>query len=220
MQQVRDLIEARHLSVGAPLPTERELGDLFGAGRNTVRESLQVLKAYGIIEVRPKTGAVISAGHGEAVRKLFSFHKSISPESFNDAQGFRRIIELGVGDQLILMAGDADFDRLVEINARLLESSDSEEAAACDYEFHEAIVSLAGNRTLLAAYRMLRPVIEEIMQIGKSARPVQIDTHRGHGDIINALRARDRIAYAYLISRHLEYGLKFMAKPPAEVDEK
>ena len=30
-------------------------GELFQAGRNTVREALQVLRAYGIVEMRPKS---------------------------------------------------------------------------------------------------------------------------------------------------------------------
>ena len=49
------------------------------------------------------------------------------------------------------------------------------------------------------------------MQIGKSARPVQTDTHAAHAEVISALRARDRVAYAYLMSRHLDFGLRFVA---------
>ena len=58
---IRDLIAERGLQLGDPLPTERELGELYVASRNTVREALQVLRAYGIVETRPKVGAVLSA---------------------------------------------------------------------------------------------------------------------------------------------------------------
>jgi DNA-binding FadR family transcriptional regulator len=71
-------------------------------------------------------------------------------------------------------------------------------------------VTLAGNRTLRTNYSLLEPVITHIMRVGKARRPVQIDTHQTHCEIINALRARDRLAYAYLMSRHLEYGLQFV----------
>jgi DNA-binding GntR family transcriptional regulator len=47
---------------------------------------------------------------------------------------------------------------------------------------------------------------------------VQIDTHQTHRGIIDALRTRDRLAYAYLMTRHLEYGLQFVgsegSRPP------
>jgi GntR family transcriptional regulator, transcriptional repressor for pyruvate dehydrogenase complex len=210
VEQVRDLVRERGLVIGDALPTERDLGELFQAGRNTVREALQILKAYGIVEVRPKIGAVLSDRHEDAVRKLFSFQNDISPASFLDVQGYRRIIEVGVCDHLILHATAADFDHLGVVNARILESRSVDEAARFDFEFHQALVSLASNRTLLTNYRLLQPVITQIMRVGKATRPIQTDTFEAHAQIIDALRARDRVAYSYLISRHLEYGLQFV----------
>jgi GntR family transcriptional regulator, transcriptional repressor for pyruvate dehydrogenase complex len=211
VEQIREMMTDRGLRIGDPVPTERELGEMFQAARNTVREALVVLRAYGLIETRPKVGAVVAAGHGEAIKRLFAFHQGISPDSFRDLQGFRRIIELGVGEQVILTATEADFDALSLVNDRLLTAASVTEAAQADYDFHEGIIALGGNRTTLAAYRMLSPVIVEVMQIGKSARPVQADTHSAHAEIVAALRARDRVAYAYLMSRHLEFGLRFVA---------
>jgi GntR family transcriptional regulator, transcriptional repressor for pyruvate dehydrogenase complex len=211
VEQIREMMTARSLRIGDPVPTERELGEMFRASRNTVREALVVLRAYGLIETRPKVGAVVAAGHGEAIRRLFAFHNGISPDTFRDLQGFRRIVELGVGEQVILTATEADFDSLDRVNDRLLTARDVPEAAQADYDFHEAVIALGGNRTTLAAYRMLSPVIVEIMQIGKSARPVKADTHAAHAEVVAALRARDRVAYAYLMSRHLEFGLRFVA---------
>jgi GntR family transcriptional regulator, transcriptional repressor for pyruvate dehydrogenase complex len=210
VEQVRGMVRDRGLVIGDPLPTERELGELFQAGRNTVREALQVLKAYGIVEVRPKIGAVLSDRHEDAVRKLFSFQNDISPASFLDVQGYRRIIEVGVGDHIILHATAADLDNLDAVNDHILENRSVEDAARRDFEFHEALVSLVNNRTLLASYRLLQPVITQIMRVGKATKPVQADTHQAHAQIIGALRARDRVAYTYLISRHLEYGLQFV----------
>lgn len=211
VEQIREMMSGRGLRIGDPVPTERELGEMFHAARNTVREALVVLRAYGLIETRPKVGAVVAAGHGEAIRRLFAFHQGISPDSFRDLQGFRRIVELGVGDQVIQAATDADLDVLTAVNDRLLAATTVPDSAQADYDFHEAVIALGGNRTTLAAYRMLSPVILEVMQIGKSARPVQADTHAAHAEIIAALRARDRMAYAYLLSRHLEFGLRFVA---------
>lgn len=210
VEEIRELISLQRLGIGDALPTERELSERFQAGRNTVREALQVLRAYGIVESRPKVGAVISGGHGEALRRLFAFHSGISPHSFRDLQGFRRIVEIGVGEHIILTATDADLDRLEAINSGLLGAGSVEEAARCDYDFHAAIVELAGNRTTVAAYNMLRSVIEEVMRLGKAERPVHAVTHRAHAEIVDALRRRDRIAYVYLMNLHLEFGLRFV----------
>lgn len=210
VDQIRALVRERGLVIGDALPTERELGELFQAARNTVREALQVLKAYGIVEVRPKIGAVLSDRHEDAVRKLFSFQNDISPASFLDVQGYRRIIEVGVGDHIILHATAADLDNLDSLNNLILHNHSVEDAARRDFAFHEGLVMLANNRTLLTSYRLLQPVMTQIMRVGKALKPVQSDTHRAHAEIVNALRARDRVAYTYLISRHLEYGLQFV----------
>lgn len=208
--QIRELVRERELRVGDALPTERELGELFQVGRNTVREALQILRAYGIVEIRPKTGVILSGRHEEAVRKLFAFQNDISPASFLDVQGYRRIIEVGVGDHLILHASSEAFDRLDEINARMLAAPSAEIAARRDFEFHEVLVELAGNRTLLTNYRLLEPAIVQIMRLGKSTEWVPATTHQGHQAIIKALRTRDRVAYAYLMGQHLEFGLRFI----------
>ena len=215
VDQIRDLVRTRDLVIGDALPTERELGNLFQSSRNTVREALQVLKAYGIVEVRPKIGAVLSDRHEDAVRKLFAFQNAISPASFLDVQGYRRIIEMGICDHLILHATADDLDNLDVVNAQILSAQSVDHAAHCDFAFHEALVALAGNRTLLTNYRLLQPVITQIMRVGKAERPVQIDTHKTHREIIGALRARDRVAYAYMISSHLEYGLQFVGSDNA-----
>ena len=52
------------------------------------------------------------------------------------------------------------------------------------------------------------------MRVGKEARRVQANTHETHREIVAALRAGDRLAYAYLMSRHLDYGLRFVPGPP------
>jgi DNA-binding FadR family transcriptional regulator len=216
VEEIRALLAARALGVGDPIPTERELGDMFAASRNTVREALVVLRAYGLIETRPKSGAVLAGGHAEAVQRLFSFHDGVSRDGFKDVQGFRRIVEIGVGEEVMRRADGAALDRLEAINDRIAGAETVADRAREDYVFHEALVALAGNRTTLAAFRMLRPVIERIMEVGKASRPVQANTHAAHAGIVSALRSRDRVAYAYLLGRHLDYGLQFV--PPADAE--
>lgn len=211
---IRGLIAERGLKVGDAVPTERELGEIFQIGRNTVREALQVLKAYGIIDSRPKVGAVIAGGHGEAIRKMFSFHGAISRDSFKDMQGFRRIIEIGVADAVMRRMGPDDLRMLERKNRAMLNATTVVERARRDYEFHEAIIELAGNQTTLAVYRMVRPMIEEVMHLGKASGLAQEQSYQAHTELIGALRAADPIAYAYLMSRHLEYALQFV--PDAE----
>lgn len=215
--QILDLIRARGLAVGDVLPTERELSELVGASRNTVREALRTIRTYGLIEPRPRVGAVLADRQSAAIQNFFAAQMDFSRSSFTDIQGFRRIIEVGIGDQIVIQATDDAIEALDEVNDRILASRSVEEAAENDFNFHMALIRLADNRMLTDMYSFLSPVILRIMRIGKEIRPVLDDTRRAHGEIVAALRARDRLAYAYLVSRHLDFALQFL---PEEQDGK
>ena len=87
---IRGMIAAGGLGVGDSLPTERELCERFSTSRNTVREAMRILKAYGLVEVRPKVGATITDNRMARALELFSFDfPHISRETFADVQGFR-----------------------------------------------------------------------------------------------------------------------------------
>ncbi|RAZ72326.1 FadR/GntR family transcriptional regulator [Mesorhizobium atlanticum] len=213
--RILDLIRARQLNVGDVLPTERELSEITGASRNTVREALRTIRTYGLIEPKPRVGAVLADGQSIAIQNFFAAHMDVSRSSFADIQGFRRIIEVGIGDHIVLNATSDQIEALDDINARIVESRSIEEAAENDFNFHMALIGLAGNRMLTDMYSFLSPVILRIMTIGKEMRPVLADTRAAHGEIIAALRARDRLAYAYLMSRHLDFALRFLPEEPA-----
>ena len=210
VRQILDLIRDRGLAVGDVLPTERELCELFGASRNTVREALRTVRTYGLIDPKPRVGAVLADRQNVAIQNFFAAQMDISRTSFHDIQGFRRIIEIGIGDRIILNASPAEIDALDGVNDRIEASADTDEAARRDFDFHMALIKLAGNRMLAQTYQFLSPVILHIMTVGKSIRPVLSETRQAHAEIIAALRARDRIAYSYLMSRHLDSGLRFV----------
>jgi len=210
VQDIRTLMRERKLGVGDHLPTERDLGEHFATSRNTVREALRTLKAYGVIDVRPKIGAIIIDRSLEAAFDLFTFSMDVSREMFADVQAFRRLIEVGIGEQIIMDLAEADLAPLDAINVAMRDETAIEAAAELDYRFHAALVGLVRNRTLTDIYRLLKPVILRLMFLGKNRRPVLTDTFADHAAIIDALRRRDRVAFAYRMSRHLEFGAQFL----------
>ncbi len=210
VQGIGALMRERKLGVGDHLPTERELGEHFSASRNTVREALRTLKAYGLIDVRPKVGAIIIDRALEAAFDLFAFSMDVSRETFTDVQAFRKLIEVGAGEQIIAERTEADWVHLEALNAAMRDAQGAAQAAEGDYDFHSALVGLVDNRTLSDIYRFLKPVILRLMLLGKTRRPAITDTFADHAAIIAALRRRDRVGYAYLMSHHLEFGARFL----------
>ena len=66
--QARTLVEqiATPYRAGDKLPTEKELCEKTGAGRNTVREALKILASRNILEIRQGAGTFVSGKQGVA----------------------------------------------------------------------------------------------------------------------------------------------------------
>jgi DNA-binding FadR family transcriptional regulator len=210
VDSIRSLMRDRNLVVGDALPSEVDLAAMFGTSRNTIREAIRMLKAYGIVESRQKVGAVITDRRQQALMELFSFAIDISEESFLDIQGFRRLIEVNLADQLFAHIGEEDITRLEQINAGMKAAPELAEAASYDFKFHAALVGFAANRTLSQVYGILQPLLQRLMEAGKRSRVAIESAYEEHADIIRAIRERDRLGYAYHMNRHLHAGLRFI----------
>jgi DNA-binding FadR family transcriptional regulator len=203
--EIRGLITAGGLGVGDSLPTERELCERFSTSRNTVREAMRILKAYGIVEVRPKVGATITDNRMARAIELFAFDfPHISRETFADVQGFRVALEVLSVDQIFARATAADVEEMRAIDADLLTARSVPEAADVDFRFHFKLVGLIGNRVIRDVYGMMKPVILQIMASHRTRRTFETGTFREHEAVVDALAARDRIAYQYRLQTHLE----------------
>lgn len=207
---IHKLIGERGLRVGDVLPSENDLAKKFGASRNTVREAMRTLRAYGVLETRQKVGAMLIDNRHEAAMRLYSLGLPISEESFTDIQEFRRLIEEGIAGRVFAAVTPADIETLEMHNRTMEGASDVAEAAINDYEFHRHIVGLAGNRTTEDVYLIMRPVIQRLMENGKRERLQRRDIAQEHQSIIDAIRERDETAYVYWVRMHLKSGMKFI----------
>lgn len=207
VDQIRALISEQGLSIGDKLPTERELCARFSTSRNTIREAMRILKAYGLVDVRPKIGATVIDERLSRAIELFSFNAmEVGRKTFEDVQGLRALLEVGSVEQLFEEITPADLADLRAINDRLLTGRTMKEAVDTDFALHVRLVTVLGNRAMLDVYRIMKPVICRIMETGKTRRTYETTTHDEHEAVIGAIEARDRIAYQYLMKTHLDAG--------------
>jgi DNA-binding FadR family transcriptional regulator len=77
-EAVKKIILQRRLGAGDPLPTEVELMDELGIGRNTVREALKVLEAVGIVDIRHGFGTFVGRMSLSGLVDELAFHTRLS----------------------------------------------------------------------------------------------------------------------------------------------
>ncbi len=208
VRKIRALISDGGLGVGDSLPTERELCERFQASRNTVREAMRILKAYGVVSVRPKVGATIIDHRMERAIDLFSFNTlNISRRTFTDIQGFRRLIEVGSVDTIFDQMRAEDIAEMRKINGQLGAAGSIAEASELDFRFHLRLVSILKNRAVTDVYRIMKPIIIRIMERGKELQTFTGETVEQHDTVVDALEQRDRIRYQYALQSHLNIGI-------------
>lgn len=218
VQQIKAYIQEHGLGPGSQLPSEREVGLMFDASRNTVREAFRTLKAFGVVDVRPKVGAVLVDAKMDAALDLFSFHLTFSREAFRDVQGFRKLIEVGSYDAIAARIRPADIAHLRSLNDAMGRAETAQAMAEMDFAFHHDLLAIAGNETVVKIYQIMKPMISRLMETGKAIGSND-PTMRTHAEIADALEAGDRLAFQYLMSSHLDHGLAYIPATSARASK-
>lgn len=207
------MIESGALRVGDDLPTERDMAEQLGVSRNTFREAIKRLEAYGIVETRQKLGARIVNKSIEAMVSILSFRLDSDEKTFLDVQRFRAILERGLMPDVIANVQPTDIEDLTAINERLNMTAAVVTLAEIDLAFHKRLLAIAGNDTVPKVYDVLSGVILEIMTLGKAQNGSEL-AYTSHKQIIAAIAAKDADLLDRNLAEHMGLGLRYLANRP------
>ena len=175
---------------------EVEVAERLSLSRTPVREALRRLEADGIVEHRPRLGAVIrQLSHGELV-ELYEM---------------RTVLERTAAEMAAKHASAVEIDALRDINASLAAST-PEEAAALNQDFHRGIYHATRNRFLLEAARSLNNALLLL-------RPTTLDdpeririVAEQHARMLDAIAKGDARAAGDAAETHLQTSLRHRLK--------
>ena len=150
---ISEIIEGR-LAPGGKLPTEMELCQQFGAGRNSVREAVKKLQAYGILYIKRADGTFVSENYNQKMLDPMLFSIILQKNSWRDFVELRAAIDIGTLNVILLRQDVAAFlpelyRTFGELSAELHSPSPSvERALELDSQFHTRIADAAQNPML------------------------------------------------------------------------
>lgn len=206
---IMELILDRDLDAGDPMPTESELCDVLGVGRNTLRESLKVLQALGVIEIRHGFGMFVAPSNFDALADGLTFRGRLSlrHEGLEALQlvDIRQALESGLISSSIalvtpehLLLIEATVVKMEELAAR------AEPFAETDAEFHRLLFEPLGNDLLMNLMSVFWKVYRKIhVEIGTGGLDLA-HTAGEHRAIYDAVAAKDGPRAAELLSRHFD----------------
>ncbi len=192
------------LMPGDRIPTENELAENFGVGRNTVREAVRTLIAYGILEIRRPEGTFVCDTFKPSGINPMLYSLILQKESsYAELIGLRKVIETGT--MLLLMEQgftQEQYDDLLH-HAQSIERAVNavpvsiEDIVREDFAFHDAIAKATGNSLIILVNDMVAKLsygsrvktIEERMEHGNGK--YLIDTHY---DLLEKIMKKDMAA--------------------------
>lgn len=115
--QVQNAILDGRLRVGAMLPPERELRELFGISRGTLREAMRVLEQKGLVEIRPGGGggALVRGATTDPVSESLALLIRHRKVSLDDLAEFREGVEGIVTEAAARRATKTDVEELEKL---------------------------------------------------------------------------------------------------------
>ena len=169
---IRETIESA-IAWGLRLPGDRldeqQLALEFGVSRTPVREALQHLAAAGLVEIRPRRGAVVAMPSAERLYEMFEVMSEL--EALCGRLAARRITSEGLA-------------ALQQANAACAEETgDADRYYSANERFHQQIYRLSGNGFLA----------EEALSLQKRLTPFRRLQLRVSGRIASSFAEHERI---------------------------
>ncbi|MFI6868788.1 FadR/GntR family transcriptional regulator [Nocardia sp. NPDC050406] len=204
--QLRAEIRSGRWPVGSRIPTEPELTELTGTGRNTVREAVQALVHAGMLERRQGSGTYVisNSNLGGQLSQYFADAQE------RDVLELRRALDTTAA---ALAAQRRDESDIAELRRLLAErggpwNDTNPVAIEADLALHRAIVAASHNAVYLEFYDSLLPVIEAGIRSRTAKSSCSFDAE--HAEMVEAVIAGDaeraaRAAEGFLSALLAEY---------------
>jgi GntR family transcriptional repressor for pyruvate dehydrogenase complex len=204
VDQICSLIISGELEAGNTLPSERNLAELLGVSRASVREALRVLEFLGIVTCKPGTGTVLCESEEEPLATMLSL---IIPTSdvIKDLLEIRMLLEPEIA-KLAAKRGTADhflsMQACIAKQERTVKDKESWPDDDQSLSLHVIIADACGNAVLARFMRSVNKLLGSTFARTQAAYPGRPETVlKEHKQIGKAIIDRnDTLAQAAMIN--------------------
>jgi GntR family transcriptional regulator, sialic acid-inducible nan operon repressor len=201
-------IQKGEFITGGHLPSERELMEYYAVGRPTIRESLQTLAGYGIVEIAHGERAKVVKPTAELLVAQISHGAEhlmrIDPQMLEHMKDARIFLECGVA---AMAAKRATKKNTAVLRKRLREQTTAlknlDDFLTCDMAFHRELANLAGNPIYPAIVEAMFHWAAQYYQAIVRAPGAEKLTLAEHESIVAAIEQNDVKAAEKAMRNHL-----------------
>ena len=208
IEYIRGEIRKGNLRRGERLPSERDLADLLGISRNSVREALRTMSMMGFVNSVHGAGNYVSCDLEKNLSESLRMMLMLGETNFLQVSQLRRGLEAEtarLAASHILPSQLAQLDNLVQ---QMREEPDAAKASKYDREFHRLLCEAAGNRLIRSMFSAMYSTVSEFIttmytRIVSQDEPRRM-LHDAHQQVVDALRRKDEDGAIRAIWYHFE----------------
>jgi len=204
------------LKPGDKIPTEIELATSMGVGRNSVREAIKILVAYGALTIKRAEGTFVRQDFDSKMLYPVLFGIILQKDSAKQIVELRKIIDVGIFRLAIEKLDSKSLQRVEQAMEELeqkiaAENEDSNAIFEADTAFHMVLAGITENV-------LLKGICVYVDQITRSSRLKAIEeivnekaTERFllmHREMLRVLKEKDRNKLDEVIENHYQYWEK------------
>ena len=212
-EQIRELIQNGSLTPGQKLPSEAELSKELSVSRSSVRESIRVLEAEGLVEVKRGSGTYISDTQtfNKAANEFVKWILQ-REESLEQVLQIREKIESLTASLTAERASQMTLDNLraiIQEQSRIInteKNNDQEminKLSQLDSDFHIEIAKACGNDIAIEIVTHVIPAFKQSNKVVLYLLKHMKQMLEEHLAIMDALEKKDSILAGEAMSKHI-----------------
>ncbi len=201
-------IRSGEVGVGDRLPTLQELMIQHGVGYGVAREAMQQLTALGIVDVRPRRGAVVRQLDGARALDDRTLAMLLSEQAVHELYELRRLIEVATAGQAAERATREQIEAMRGAQ-RAFDTAlrSSGVVYAADVELHSLIAVASGNIVYTRVLDSLRGVLAEVRAQAAAVPGASLTAREEHAAIVDAIAAGDAELARSTMAKHIETAI-------------
>jgi GntR family transcriptional repressor for pyruvate dehydrogenase complex len=195
------------LEAGDRIPTERDLAQMWGVSRTTVRQALHELELKSLVDRTRRRGTTVADLRGRAATSA-ALLSGLSTHARQVAEvlDLRAAIEPPMAARAAMYATGAEIAEMEQLLEAMAHSESAEHDLELDSQFHRLIAKATHNPLFVQLVsdmgKWLREARQSQLRISPERRAEVI---AGHALFVEAIRGRDAETAARVSAEHVEH---------------
>ncbi len=147
VENITNAIVIGELKPGDKLPTEMELSNSMQVGRNSVREAIKKLEAYGVVFIKRAEGTFVSKSYNQKMLDPMLYGIILQNNNWDDFVKLRSVVEIGTLNVAIKSISKEQISKIKDALALLIKAINSpnpnvQNVLEADKNFHMTITKV------------------------------------------------------------------------------